>query len=196
MCQNSKFNSRVQLGDNEAEEIIRHLLPALYAGNWTVANATDALRKFEDSVKEFGNTPWEHSAYFEKLRRQVKEYNSQIEKARLELNSLISDNKIVKSDLQIFMKAGGINRALNGEEFERIKYKSRYLSLKKQIESGHPIDPDELKKLNKYMINPLGEDDVLDKIQIPLKKMINKMWCIVCDRFSIVVTTSLSYDMV
>ena len=93
------------------------------------------------------------------------------------------------------MKAGGINRALNGEEFERIKYKSRYLSLKKQIESGHPIDPDELKKLNKYMINPLGEDDVLDKI-LPLKKMINKMWCIVCDRFSIVVTTSLSYDMV
>ena len=47
-------------------------------------------------------------------------------KPRLELNSLISDNKIVKSDLQIFMKAGGINRALNGEEFERIKYKSRY----------------------------------------------------------------------
>ena len=37
--------------------------------------------------------------------------------------------------------------------------------LKKQIESGHPIDPDELKKLNKYMINPLGEDDVLDKIE-------------------------------
>ena len=46
-----------------------------------------------------------------------------------------------------------------------MKYKSKYLSLKKQIESGHPIDPDELKKLNKYMINPLNEDDVLDKIE-------------------------------
>ena len=30
-----------------------------------LSDATDALRKFEDSVKEFGNTPWEHSAYFE-----------------------------------------------------------------------------------------------------------------------------------
>jgi hypothetical protein len=29
----------------------------------------------------------------------------------------------------------------------------------------HPIVPDELKNLNKYMINPLGEDDVLDKIE-------------------------------
>ena len=63
------------------------------------------------------------------------------------------------------MDAGGINRALTGEEFNRIKYKSRYLSLKKQIESGHPIDPNGLKKLNKYMFNPLGEDDVLDKIE-------------------------------
>ena len=97
-----------KLGDNEAEEIIRHLLPALYAGNWTVANAIDGLRKFEDSAKEFGNTPWEHSAYFEKLRHQVKEVNSQIEKAKLELNSLISDNKIVKINLQIFMEAGGL----------------------------------------------------------------------------------------
>ena len=67
--------------------------------------------------------------------------------------------------MQIFKEGGGITRALKGEEFERIKYKSKYLSLKKQIESGHPIAPDELKKLNKYMIKPLGEDDVLDKIE-------------------------------
>ncbi|MGA8484212.1 MAG: hypothetical protein WB706_07405, partial [Nitrososphaeraceae archaeon] len=141
------------------ESCVTDLVLSLSYRLFDIKKTTDGLRKFEDSVKEFGNTPWEHSAYFEKLRRQVREYNSQIEKAKLELNSLISDNKIVKSNLQIFMKAGGINRALNGEEFERIKYKSRYLSLKKQIESGHPIDPDELKKLNKYMINPLGEDD-------------------------------------
>ena len=78
---------------------------------------------------------------------------------------MLFENKTVKLNLQIFKEAGGIRRALNGEEFERIKYKSRYLSQKKQIESGHPIDPDELKKLNKYMINPLGEEDVLDKIE-------------------------------
>ena len=63
------------------------------------------------------------------------------------------------------MERGGIYRALDGEKFDRIKYQSRYLSLKKRIQSGHPIDPDELKKLNKYMINPLGEDDVLNKIE-------------------------------
>ena len=154
-----------QLAANDAEEIIRQLLPALYAGSWTVANAIDGLRKFEDSAKEFGNTPWEHSGYFENIRRQKREYDSQIEKAKLELNSLLADNKIVKRNLQIFKDAGGINRTLNGEEFERRKYKSRYLSLKKQIVSGHPIDPDELKKLNKYMINPLGENDILDKIE-------------------------------
>ena len=83
----------------------------------------------------------------------------------MELNSLLFENNTVKLNLQLFKQSGGIRRALNGEEFERIKYKSRYLSLKKQIESGHPIDPDELKKLNKYMINPLGEEDVLDKIE-------------------------------
>ena len=154
-----------QLAANEAEEIIRHLLPALYKGRWTVANAIDGLQKFENSAKEFGHTPWEHWVYFEKLRSQVREYNSQIEKGKLELNSLLADNKFVKRNLQIFKEAGGITRALKGEEFERIKYKSKYLSLKKQIESGNPIAPDELKKLNKYMINPLGEDDVLDKIE-------------------------------
>ena len=154
-----------QLEANEAEEIIRNLLPALYKGNWTVANAIDALRKFEKSAEGFGNTPWEHSEYFAKLRDQLKEYNSRIEKARLELYSLLSENNIVKRNVQIFKESGGIRRALNGEESERIKYKSRYLSQKKQIESGHPIDPDELKKLNKYMINPLGEEDVLDKIE-------------------------------
>ena len=95
----------------------------------------------------------------------MREYNSQIEKAKLELNSLLADNNIVKRNVQIFKDSGGVNRALSGEESERIKYKSRYLSLKKQIESGHPVDPNELKKLNKYMINPLGEDDVLDKIE-------------------------------
>ena len=85
---------------------------------------------------------------------------------KIKLDSLISDNRIVKSNLQIFMESGGgIYRALDGEKFDRIKYQSRYLSLKKLIESGHPIDPDELKKLNKYMINPLGEDDVLNKIE-------------------------------
>ncbi len=154
-----------QLEANSAEDIIRNLLPALYKGNWTVATAIGGLRKFENSAQEFGNTPWEHSVYFEKLRSQVREYNSQIEKAKLELNSLLAENKIVKRNLQLFKNAGGIRRALDGEEFERIKYKSRYLTLKKQIDSGHPIDPDELKKLNKYMIHPLAEDDVLDKIE-------------------------------
>ena len=65
-------SSRYQLGANEAEEIIRHLLPALYKGRWTVANAIDGLLKFENSAKEFGHTPWEHSAYFEKLRGQMR----------------------------------------------------------------------------------------------------------------------------
>jgi hypothetical protein len=45
--------------------------------------------------------------------------------AKLELNSLLSENKFVKRNLQLFKEAGGINRALNGEEFERIKYKSK-----------------------------------------------------------------------
>ena len=155
-----------QLGANDAEEIIRHLLPALYKARWTVANAIDGLQKFENSAKEFGHTPWEHWGYFEKVSKSSeKRYNSQIEKAKLELNSLLADNKFVKINLQIFKEGGGITRALKGEEFERIKYKSKYLSLKKQIESGHPIAPDELKQLNKYTIKPLGEDDVLDKIE-------------------------------
>ena len=52
----------IQLGANDAEEIIRHLLPALYKARWTVANAIDGLQKFENSAKEFGHTPWEHWA--------------------------------------------------------------------------------------------------------------------------------------
>ena len=146
--ENFKFNSRgrYKLGANEAEEIIGHLLPALYAGNWTNANAIGELRKFEDSANEIGNTPSEHLFYFAKLSRQLSEYNSQIEKAELELNSSLTDIKIIKRNLQIFMERGGIYRALDGEKFDRINYKSKYLSLKKQI------DPDELKKLNKYMI--------------------------------------------
>ena len=93
--------------------------------NWTVANAIDALRKFEKSAAGFGNTPWEHSEYFANLRNQLNEYNSRIEKARLELYSLISENNIVKRNLKIFKEAGGIRRTLNGEESEKIKYKSR-----------------------------------------------------------------------
>ena len=154
-----------QLGPSHVEELIRHLLPALYKGNWSVADAIDGLQKFENSAQIFGHTPWEHSAYFNNLRSQLREYTSQIEKAKLDLNSLLDENKFVKRNLQIFKEAGGVRRALDGEESDRIKYKSKYLSLKKQIESVHPIVPDELKNLNKYMINPLGEDDVLDKIE-------------------------------
>ena len=153
------------LGHPMCEELIRHLLPALYKGNWSVADAIEGLQKFENSSSRFGHTHWEHSAYFNNLRSQLREYTSQIEKAKLDLNSLLDENKFVKRNLQIFKDAGGIRRALDGEESDRIKYKSKYLSLKKQIESGHPIDPDELKKLNRYMINLLGEEDVLDKIE-------------------------------
>ena len=124
----------------------------------------DALRKFEKSAEGFGHFPWEHSEYFANFAIN-RTYDRKIEKARQELYSLLSENYIVKRNLKIFEEAGGIWRALNGEESERIKYKSRYLSQKKQIESGHPIDPDELKKLNKTMISPLGEEDVLDKIE-------------------------------
>jgi hypothetical protein len=46
-----------------------------------------------------------------------------------------------------------------------LKYPESRISVARQINSGHPIDPDELKELNKYMFNPLGEQEVLDKIE-------------------------------
>ena len=165
MYKNSKFNPRYQLSLSDTEDLIRELLPALYKGDWTVTNAINGFQKFEKSALIFGQTPWEHWAYFGKLRSQLRRYTSQIEKAKLELNSILNQNKVVKRNLEIFKEEWGVNSQLDRNHRERIRYKAKYEALKKQIESGHPINPGELEKLNKYMINPLGEHQVLDKIE-------------------------------
>ena len=55
------------LGHPMSKKSIRHLLPALYKGHWSVADAIEGLQKFENSAQIFGHTPWEHSAYFNNL---------------------------------------------------------------------------------------------------------------------------------
>ena len=88
-----------KLEANEAEEIIRtFLLPALYKGRWTVANAIDALRKFEKISRRVSKPSLGTFGIFCKASL-LTEKMSTIAKSRKPgwtLNSLLFENKYRK----------------------------------------------------------------------------------------------------
>jgi hypothetical protein len=149
----------------EAEKIIKKLLPALYRENWNPSDAIKILKKFDESSERFGKTRFEHSRYITNLIFQEQESRKRLAEYQRKTQSLIREHKIIQDNIDLFKDPHGLIRASAFQAMDGIRYKQKYEDLKRQMDSGKPIDPEKMKKLNEYMPEPVTEQQVLDKLE-------------------------------
>lgn len=150
----------------DAELMIEELLASLYQEKWPIADAISTLHKFAEGAAEWRLTLFDYNMkHFEAVER-LKEYNLEIEKEKALLAKFVQANKIVPNNFHILNKKFGDIDITENERAVKY-YKQRYLALLKEsrrADQGKNLDKNQLDELNKNLVYPLTEDQVLEKL--------------------------------
>ena len=150
-----------------AERMMEELLTALYKERWPVADAIDTLRRFDEEADEWGQSALQYALDRINAAEKLKEYNLKIEKQKTRLATYVQANEIVPNNFKYFNKRFGVWFNISQMESDMRHYKQKYELLLKESQlarEGRSIDEGQLHELNKNLVCPITEEQVLEKI--------------------------------
>ena len=150
-----------------AEEMMKEILPALYKERWPVADAIDTLHRFKEQADIWGQTPLQYALARIQAAERLKEYNFKIEEQKTKLAKFVQANEIVPNNFYYFNKRFGVRFNISQTEHYMRHYKQKYERLLKESQharEGRSIEEGQLHELNKNLVSPITEEQVLEKI--------------------------------
>lgn len=150
------------------ESLMEKILTMCYREHWDPSLAIAALKRFEESAREWGMTPREYEADQLKSWDLMRSFHAQIDKEREKLNSFIENNKWLGAYYALLCAEGGPREILTATRDAKI-YREKYYKLvedTRQARMDKSIDKRELDKLNKRLgRNAVGGQQVLEKLE-------------------------------
>jgi hypothetical protein len=156
------------IGGEIGESIMEIILTMCYREHWDPSLAIAALKRFEESAREWSMTPREYEADQLKSWDLMRSYHAEIDKEAEKLNSFIKNNKSLGSYYALLCAEGG-PREILAAMHDAKTYKEKYFKLlndTRQARTDKSVNKRELAKLNKRLgRNAVGEQQVLEKLE-------------------------------
>jgi hypothetical protein len=162
----SKLLDEHGIDQETGERIMEEFLVACSQEHWPVADAVDTLIRYKLVAKEYAMTPMgfciERNQWIEVLK-SLQERKNKVQEG---LNKLIKVDKMVRDNFDYFASNPFQLSWLMAREAEQ--YKTKYEELLKDIQVSRnekSIDSTELENLNKKLIRPVTQAQLLEKLE-------------------------------
>ena len=133
---------------------------------WPVADAVGTLIRFKLVAKEYAMTPMGFCIESNQWMEVLKNLQERKNKVQEGLNELVNVDKMVRDNFDYFTSHPVQLSWLRASEAEQ--YKTKYEELLKDIQfirNEKSIDSTELENLNKKLLRPVSQAQLLEKIE-------------------------------